>query len=101
FWGGDGMCTSIYLAALKAFTAMADHLGADAGKYRALMEKARQYLETRLYNGEYFFQQTAWKGLRSPSPQNVTSVFGEYSPEAKRLIMSEGPNYQYGNGCLS
>lgn len=101
FWGGDGMCTSIYLAALQAFVVMADYLGLDVARYRELARKTKQYLETRLFNGEYFIQQTEWRNLVSPPPQDVTSVFGEYSPEARRLIAAEGPNYQYGNGCLS
>ncbi len=105
FWGADGMCTSIYLGALRAAAAMAGALGEVADEYLRLYEAGRKHLESRLWNGEYFHQEVQWKGLRAPSPLDPESQsLGHdpgYSPEAALLLEQEGPKYQYGNGCLS
>lgn len=74
FIGPDGMCASIYIAALSAMASMAEGLGRteDATNYRELAERgAANYAS--LFNGEYLIQK----------PEN---------PEAK---------YQYGEGCLA
>ena len=54
FWGPDGMCGSIHVGALSAMTAMANELGyiEDAAIYSALAQKAAQYLDSVLFNGE-------------------------------------------------
>ncbi|MEA1884358.1 MAG: GH116 family glycosyl hydrolase, partial [Thermotogota bacterium] len=59
--------------------------------------------ESRLFNGEYFFQIVETEGLESPNPIEAAkqSWNSNYSPEAMRLLQKEGPKYQYGNGCLS
>jgi hypothetical protein len=103
FWGPDGMCTSFYLGALKAFIAMGSEAGLDVSGYRDLLEKGRKYLEEELYNGEYFIQKVQWEGLRAANPVEASriSMGGHYSPEALELLEKEGPKYQYGNGCLS
>ena len=102
FWGPDGMCSSIYLGALKAASLMAEALGEDAGHFEAIYRKGKQYLETELFNGEYFEQKVRWEGLRAPAPTHAESNRNlDYSPEAMELLRSEGPKYQYGNGCLS
>jgi uncharacterized protein (DUF608 family) len=101
FWGADGMCTSFYLGALSAIIKIGDHLNEDITEYKNLYIKGRQYLEGNLFNGEYFFQEIAYKGLNAPNPANALSFGGEYSPEAIALLQKEGPKYQYGTGCLS
>ncbi len=103
FWGGDGMCTSIYLAALKAAAALADALGEDGSTFRELYEKGRAAAEDELFNGEYFFQKTQWQGLEGPDPVEAAreNWNTEYSPDALELLQAEGPKYQYGRGCLS
>ncbi|MBG0860039.1 MAG: hypothetical protein IQL11_11080 [Bacteroidales bacterium] len=103
FWGPDGMCTSFYLGALKAFCEMGSYLGHDVSKYEELYKKGRQAIETDLFNGEYFFQKIRWEGLNSPDPVKASegSWTSEYSQEARELLRSEGPKYQYGTGCLS
>ncbi|GHV44567.1 hypothetical protein FACS189492_1110 [Clostridia bacterium] len=89
FWGADGMCTSFYLGALRAVCLMGEALGAETGRYRALYEKGREYLETKLFNGAYFYQQVEWETLEAElAPGNTTPQTGE-------------PKYQYGTGCLS
>lgn len=101
FWGPTGMCTSFYLGALTAFMEMGASLGEDISAYKTLYTKGKQYLETALYNGEYFIQQIKWTGLQAPDPVKAQSFSTQYSPEALALLQKEGPKYQYGAGCLS
>jgi uncharacterized protein (DUF608 family) len=102
FWGPDGMCSSFYLGALKAAALMAEFMGEKADLYSELYEKGRNYLETELFNGEYFIQKIQWKNLRAGAPESSKAlVSSAYSPEAKALSEKEGPKYQYGEGCLS
>ncbi|MCL1793238.1 MAG: non-lysosomal glucosylceramidase [Oscillospiraceae bacterium] len=97
FWGADGMCSSFYLGALKAASMMADHFGEKDARilYNYLYESGRKYLETKLYNGEYFIQIPEWETLEAKLD------LGRETPEAQILCGKEGPKYQYGNGCIS
>ncbi|MFC4812890.1 GH116 family glycosyl hydrolase [Paenibacillus sp. GCM10023250] len=101
FWGPDGMCTSIYLGALKAASLIARALGESSVKYDQLYSDGRHYLEHELYNGEYFEQKMIWEGLRHPSPVTLQNWNIDYSPEAVELLQQQGPKYQYGKGCLA
>lgn len=101
FWGPDGMCTSFYLGALKSMMVMGGFLKKDVSKYKNLYEKGKQYIETKLFNGEYFIQDIEYKGLNAPDPATAKSFGGDYSAEAITLLQKEGPKYQYGTGCLS
>jgi uncharacterized protein (DUF608 family) len=101
FWGPDGMCTSFYLGALSAMIAMGKFLGASTQHYQDLYQKGRQFMEEKLYDGEYFFQDIEYKGLNAPDPATAKSYGGEYSAEAIAMLQKEGPKYQYGKGCLS
>lgn len=70
-------------------------MGLQGGEYRSLYEKGRRYAETKLFNGEYFAQETGYDDLLvRPEPES------EY-PEAVKRFEKEGPHYQYGGGCLS
>ena len=101
FWGPDGMCTSFYLGALQAALQMADAVGDDVPLYRELLERGIAYMESELWDGEYFIQKIQWEGLRAPDPTQAVSWTVNYSPEAVALLREEGPKYQYGRGCLS
>ena len=101
FWGPDGMCTGFYLGALKAMLEMGTHLHEDTATYADLYEKGRLFMEQKLFDGEYFFQDIEYKGLNAPDPATARSYGGDYSPEAIALLQQEGPKYQYGKGCLS
>jgi hypothetical protein len=101
FWGPDGMCTSFYLGALRSMIEMGSFLKKDIGRYQTLFLKGKQYLETKLYNGEYFYQDIEYKNLDAPDPATAKSFGGDYSPEAIAMLKKEGPKYQYGTGCLS
>src|SRR6202000_1907606 len=102
FWGADGMGTSYYLGALEAFIAMSDHLKQDASLYQSLFAKGKKAME-QLYNGEYFIQHIQWKGLHNDPLlfRNTAELEEPLSSEAKDLLNTEGPKYQYGNGGLS
>lgn len=105
FWGPDGMCTSFYLGALSAMMEMGRFLkkNKDVEVYQKLHEKGKKFIETALYNGEYFYQKIQVDGLNAPNPieASVKSMGGDYSEEARALLVKEGPKYQFGTGCLS
>ena len=102
FWGPDGMCTTIYLGALCAMAEMGEALGleAEAASWRELAERGARFLETELFNGEYFHQQVQFRELRDPSFRNLIADDSRQG-EAMELLRREGPKYQYGDGCLS
>lgn len=102
FWGPDGMCGSIYVGALSAMALMADALGhtADREAYGALAAKAAAFLDTALFNGEYYDQKVQWEGLRDGSFLQSLEA-GTLDEETLALYREEGPKYQYGAGCLS
>jgi uncharacterized protein (DUF608 family) len=103
FWGPDGMCTSFYLGALAAMAAIARDSGhaEDAPLYLELGQKGAAYLDEHLFNGEYFEQKFMLKGLRaSPSDEDLARI-RDNNPEEYALLMSEGPKYQYGSGCIA
>lgn len=101
FWGPDGMCTSFYAGALNSIIEIGHYLNEDVTKYEHLLKKAQDYMETNLWNGEYFFQDIQWEGLKTPDPTKAQSFQSSYSEEARKILKKEGPKYQYGNGCLS
>ncbi|MHB1460368.1 MAG: GH116 family glycosyl hydrolase [Armatimonadota bacterium] len=98
FWGADGMCSSIYLGALKAAELMGAVCGDEVPLYTELLSKGLTYLDEQLYNGEYYTQKVQWRDLRAA--QAMLNTYG-YSPEAQAILEIEGPKYQYGTGCIS
>lgn len=101
FWGPEPMCSSFYLAALKAATVMGKTLIDNQPLYEELLAKGQKYFDEQLYNGEYYYQKVQWKELRAKNPMTVQNLGGQYSPEAIEIMKIEGPKYQYGTGCLS
>ena len=101
FWGPDGMHMSFYLGALNAIVSMGEFLGKDVSRYKTLATLGKKYIESELYDGEYFIQMIQFKGLKAKDPTTEKSFGGQYSVEAKELLEKEGPKYQYGKGCLS
>jgi len=103
FWGPDGMCTSIYTSALQSIILMGKALNENVAEYEELLTKSKVYMETKLYDGEYFIQDIRWKDLKSPDPValSLSNWNSDYSAEARTLLEKEGPKYQYGKGCLS
>ena len=101
FWGADGMCTSFYLGALAAAIAMGKALSEDVSAYESLLAKGRKAIDTKLWNGAYYYQKVQWKGLKAADPSTTQAWNTSYSPEAIAILNKEGPKYQYGTGCLS
>ncbi len=101
YWGPDGHCSSFYLGALSAAAAMGEALGEDVSRYRGLLEKGKQYLETELYNGEYFYQKVIWEGLNEKYEPLAAAENGAGYQPVVDLLNRQGPKYQYGSGCLS
>ena len=101
FWGPDGMCTSFYTGALQAIILMGKALNEDVSFYESLITKSKTYMETKLYDGEYFIHDIRWKDLDAPDPAKALAVNTNYSKEAVEILEKEGPKYQYGKGCLS
>jgi len=101
YWGPDGHCTSFYLGALTAAIEMGEALDDDVSRFRERLERGKTYLETKLYNGEYFYQKIMTDGLDAKfQPLNLAANGPGYKAHAE-LINSQGPRYQYGTGCLS
>lgn len=103
FWGADGMCTSFYAGALHSFIKLGQALNEDVSQYESLLAKSKDYMENKLYDGEYFIQNIQWQGLKSPDPIAIAEKNwnSDYSEEARAILLKEGPKYQYGKGCLS
>ncbi|MBN1819777.1 MAG: hypothetical protein JW833_03635, partial [Prolixibacteraceae bacterium] len=103
FWGPDGMCNSFYLGALTAIIKMGEALGEDVSEYADLFEKGKSFMESELFDGEYFIQKIQWEGLDAQDPTSLPEggINMNYSDEARELLQKEGPKYQYGTGCLS
>jgi uncharacterized protein (DUF608 family) len=103
FWGADGMCGSIYVAALAAMSELSDACGEpdNAAKYRGLSNTAAEFMSKNLFNGEYYQQNVQWSGLKTTSFAESIASPNTADSEVKALLKSEGPKYQYGGGCLS
>jgi hypothetical protein len=95
------MCTSFYLGAIKAALAMAKAVGDEVPLYATLLARGGTFMETQLWNGEYFIQKIEWENLQAGDPAKDEGIHTNYSSEALELLKHEGPKYQYGTGCLS
>jgi uncharacterized protein (DUF608 family) len=101
YWGPDGHCSSFYLGALEAAIEMGTAMNDDVSRYRELLAKGRKFLETELYNGEYFFQKIQTKGLNAEFNPLDSSHNGPGYNHIVEMLNTQGPKYQYGTGCLS
>jgi uncharacterized protein (DUF608 family) len=103
FWGPEPMCSTIYLGALAAMARMAEAVGetSDAKSYADLAQRAASYIDTHLFNGDYYEQHVQYEGLRDASFAKSIAEVNEHSSEMQQLLKREGPKYQYGRGCLS
>jgi hypothetical protein len=103
FWGPDGMCSSVYIGALAAMARLAVDSGhpEEAPAYLELAERGFRYLDEHLFNGEYYQQTVAYRGLRDTSFQDYVDSIGDSAQPEDLLLKNEGPKYQYGSGCIS
>jgi len=101
YWGPDGHCTSFYLGALCAAVPMGQALAEDVSLYQQLLGKGRTFMETQLYNGEYFYQRIQTEGLNAKFRPLVSAGNGKGYQAIVAALNQQGPKYQYGTGCLS
>lgn len=93
FYGPNPMCGIYYLGALRAGEEMARAAGdlASARAYHQLFEQGSRWIDTNLFNGEFYVQQI--RGFRKDEiATNLRSDMGSENTEA--------PEYQVGDGCL-
>ena len=101
YWGPDGHCSSFYLGSLTAAIEMGTEAGDDVSQYKKLLANGKKFLETKLYNGEYFYQKIQTEGLNATfHPLNV-SANGPGYKDVVDMLNQQGPKYQYGDGCLA
>ncbi|UCE47948.1 MAG: hypothetical protein JSW47_20410, partial [Phycisphaerales bacterium] len=101
YWGPDGHCSSFYLGALAAAIEMGTALEDDVWRYRDLLAKGKTFLETELFNGEYFYQKIQTQGLNAVFRPLDSSHNGSGYSHIVKMLNTQGPKYQYGTGCLS
>ena len=101
YWGPDGHCSSFYLGALAAAIEMGTALDDDVSRYRDLLANGKKFLETELFNGEYFFQKIQTEGLNAEFRPLDSSHNGPGYSHIVKALNTQGPKYQYGTGCLS
>jgi uncharacterized protein (DUF608 family) len=103
FWGANGMCSSIYVAALAALASMGKALGKyqEAASYEALRLKGAAFMETQLFNGEYFEQKVLTGGLNKKDFAKSLKEHAGGGSQALAVMKKEGPKYQYASGCIS
>jgi hypothetical protein len=65
------------------------------------LAKGKSYLETDLYNGEYFYQKIMTDGLNAKFTPLKETESGEGYQKISSAINHQGPRCQYGTGCLS
>jgi hypothetical protein len=101
YWGPEGHCGSFYLGALTAAIEMGKTLNEDTSRYQQLLADGRKFMETQLYDGEYFYQKIQTEGLTNTyQPLSYAGNGKGYQPMIEALNQ-QGPKYQYGKGCLS
>jgi non-lysosomal glucosylceramidase len=94
FYGPNPMCGIYYLGALRAGEEMARAAGdtASAETYRKLFEQGSRWIDTNLFNGEFYVQKA--RGFRNDEiAKNLRSDMGSENTET--------PEYQVGGGCLA
>jgi uncharacterized protein (DUF608 family) len=103
FWGPEGMCSSFYIAALNAMALLAKAMGeeAKAVKYADLAKTGARNIETVCFNGNYYQQQVQYAELTDQSFMKLLESFGSQPTEEQKLLIEQGPKYQYGSGVLS
>ncbi len=114
FYGPNTMAGSLYLAALKAASEMAEAVGdkKKADEYFNIFQKGSKQFDSLLWNGEYYVQKVdvmdglvVPEHLRTPEKKcESPACKGKESPGGNKKALEEGdivPKYQYGDGCLS
>lgn len=94
FYGPNPLGGVYYLGALRACEEMARALGdaAAAEEYRALFRSGSAWIDSHLFNGEYYVQQV--RGI--PKSGILPSTVGDMGADRP-----EQPEFQMGEGCLA
>jgi uncharacterized protein (DUF608 family) len=94
YFGPNPQMMFWYLGALRSAEEMALYLGEKdfAGKCRKLFRNGSDYVDEKLFNGEYYIQ------LTMPSPPREKVYPGLYHHED--LLGKADPKWQIGEGCL-
>lgn len=101
-FGPNSWLTGFYLAALKAGAEMAEYLGdvEKACEYGDLFEKGSRWVDTHLFNGEYFHQRIDLKDRSILETfQEGDSLIGFSTMESYWNEESGEIKYQIGEGC--
>ncbi|MCP4256476.1 MAG: hypothetical protein GY774_02990 [Planctomycetes bacterium] len=101
YWGPDGHCSSFYLGALAGAIEMGTAMDEDVSRYRELLVKGKKFLETELFNGEYFYQKIQTEDLNAKFNPLKSAQNGPGYNHIVNMLNTQGPKYQYGTGCLS
>jgi uncharacterized protein (DUF608 family) len=93
FYGPNSMCSSWYLAALRAVERMANAMGDQdlAGDCHRMCDQGSQWIDAHLFNGEYYIQQI--RGV--PEDKIATRSLQGYG--SKDTVH---PQFQIGGGCF-
>ncbi len=98
-FGPNPWLTGLYLTALKAAAEIAEHLGdrEAAREYARLLEKGKAWVESKLFNGEYFVQLVDLKdkGVLETYLKSDPGVLEGYWDEEHGEV-----KYQLGEGCF-
>ena len=94
FYGPNPFCGIYYLAALRACEEMARTLGESefANECRRLFQSGSRWIDSNLFNGEYYIQQVRPTSNDDIAP-SLRSSMGAEDPEH--------PEFQLGKGCLA
>ncbi|QGQ98507.1 hypothetical protein EHS13_28320 [Paenibacillus psychroresistens] len=101
-FGANSWLNGFYLAALKAASEMADHLGeADkALEYGQLFERGKQWTDENLFNGAYYYQKIDLKDKTLLDRlQAGESLMGKNTDDVYWNSEAEEIKYQIGEGC--
>jgi non-lysosomal glucosylceramidase len=93
FFGPNPLCGIYYLGALRAAEEMALAVGdkTKAAECRTLFERGREWIDTNLFNAEFYIQQIKGFPIDQIEPSLRIGASG-FNPE--------DPQYQLGKGCL-
>jgi uncharacterized protein (DUF608 family) len=105
-FGPNAWLTGYYLAALKAASLMAEHLGEEdkAREYRDLFERGKAWVDQNLFNGEYYQQEIDLKDRRNLECYGEEGSWAAYRNGRSRLENywdeeSGEVKYQIADGC--
>jgi non-lysosomal glucosylceramidase len=92
YYGPNPMCSSWYLAALRASAIMADAMGDSAlgAECRLMAERGSRWIDANLFNGKYYIQQIR------PIPRDKIAAGLQVGMGTKDPLH---PQFQVGDGC--